>query len=116
MPESTSGEDNAFSESSADLVVIEIRRFVYNLATELQYQYNAVTAFETFSIKTAKFLEGMMSEGAVGDYNIYNMSSDTDPRTLKIRLDVSVMPTIKNIEIYLNISYGSVELNTGGEA
>lgn len=116
MPESTSGEDNAFSESSADLAVIEIRRFVYNLATELQYQYNAVTAFETFSIKTAKFLEGMMSEGAVGDYNIYNMSSDTDPRTLKIRLDVSVMPTIKNIEIYLNISYGSVELNTGGEA
>ena len=116
MPESTSGEDNAFSESSADLAVIEIRRFVYNLATELQYQYNAVTAFETFSIKTAKFLEGMMSEGTVGDYNIYNMSSDTDPRTLKIKLDVSVMPTIKNIEIYLNISYGSVELNTGGEA
>ncbi len=116
MPESTSGENNAFAESSADLAVIEIRRFVYNLATELQYQYNAVDAFETFSIRTAKFLEGMMSDGAVGDYNIYNMSSNKDPRTLKIRLDVSVIPTIKNIEIFLNISYGSVELNVGGEA
>lgn len=116
LPESTSGEDNAFAESSADLAVIEIRRFVYNLATELQYQYNSVNAFETFSINTAKFLEGMIADGAVGDYNIYNISSNNDPRTLKIRLDVSVIPTIKNIEIYLNISYGSVELNVGGEA
>ena len=47
------GEDNAFAESSADLAVIEIRRFVYNLATELQYQYNGVEAFETFSLRTA---------------------------------------------------------------
>ena len=30
-------EVNAFSESSADLAVIEIRRFIYNLATQLQY-------------------------------------------------------------------------------
>ena len=54
---STDGNElNAFSESSADLTIIEIRRFVYNLATELQYQYNGVEAFETFSLRTAKFL------------------------------------------------------------
>ena len=116
MPESTQGEENAFSESSADLAVIEIRRFVYNLATELQYQYNSVDAFETFSLRTAKFLDTMMSDGAVTEYNIYNESSDTDPRTLKIRLDVYIAPTIKNIKINLNVSYGSIEVTTtGGE-
>lgn len=115
-PESTQGEENAFSESSADLAVIEIRRFVYNLATELQYQYNSVDAFETFALRTSKFLDTMISDGAVTDYNIYNESSDSDPRTLKIRLDVYIAPTIKNIKINLNVAYGSIEVTTtGGE-
>ena len=112
---STDGNElNAFSESSADLTIIEIRRFVYNLATELQYQYNGVEAFETFSLRTAKFLNTMASEGAVTDYDIINISTDEDPRTLKVQLDVYLTPTIKKIEIYLNVAYGSIEVSTGG--
>ena len=112
---STDGNEiNAFAESSADLTIIEIRRFVYNLATELQYQYNGTTAFETFSLRTAKYLNTMASEGAVTDYNIINISTDEDPRTLKVQLDVYLTPTIKKIEIYLNVAYGSIEVSTGG--
>lgn len=108
-------EENAFQESSADLTVIEIRRQVYNIASELQYQYNATTAFETFSLRTAKLLDAMKSEGAVTNYDIENVSTNDDPRTLKVRLDVYLTPTIKNIEIFLNISYGNVTIS-GGEA
>lgn len=116
ITDSNTGEINAFSESSADLAIIEIRRFVYNLATELQYQYNSTTAFETFSLRTAKFLEKMISENAVTDYSIANVSSNNEPRTLKVQLDVYLTPTIKKIEIYLNVSYGNIEVSTGGEA
>ena len=114
MPDSVQGEDNAFAESSVDLAIIEIRRFVYNLATELQYQYNSAAAFETFALRTSSFLDGMESDGAVMDYTIANISTASDPRTLKVKLDVYVSPTIKNIEIYLNVAYGNIEL-TGGE-
>lgn len=107
-------ELNAFVESSADLTIIEIRRFVYNLATELQYQYNSTDAFETFSIRTAKFLEAMISEGAMTNYDIINVSSESDPRTLKVQLDVYLTPTIKRIEILLNVSYGNILVSTGG--
>ena len=110
------GEINAFNESSADLAIIEIRRFVYNLATELQYQYNSSTAFETFSMKTSKMLNTMITDGAVTDYAIVNISTNDDPRTLKIKLNVWVTPTIKAIEIYLNVAYGNVTMETGGEA
>lgn len=114
-PESTLGEENAFAESSVDLAIIEIRRFVYNLATELQYQYNSTTAFETFALRTSDFLNVMQSEGAVMDYVITNASTNADPRTLKIKLDVYVSPTIKSIEIFLNVAYGNIELTSGGE-
>lgn len=107
---------NAFQESSVDLAVIEIRRFVYNLGMELQYQYNSHTAFETFALTLSNFLDGMVSEGAVTDFAIYNMTSNSEPRKLKIRLDVYLTPTIKKIEILLNVSYGSVEVTTGGES
>ena len=110
------GEVNAFNESSADLAVIEIRRFVYNLGMELQYQYNSQTAFENFSMRTSKFLDRMASDGTVTDYAIVNVSTNDDPRTLKIKLNVWVAPTIKNIEIYLNVAYGNVTLSEGGEA
>jgi hypothetical protein len=116
QPEVDGLENNAFSESSADLTVIEIRRFVFNLATELQYQYNSTAAFETFSLRTAKFLEKMISEGAMSDYAIANVSTADDPRTLKIQLDVYLTPTIKKIEIFLNVAYGSIDVSTGGEA
>lgn len=109
-------EVNAFNESSADLAVIEIRRFVYNLGMDLQYQYNSTTAFENFSMKTSKFLDRMASDGTVTDYAIVNMSTNDDPRTLKIKLNVWVAPTIKAIEIYLNVAYGNVTLSEGGEA
>ena len=56
----------------------------------------------------------MISEGAVIDYAIYNESTDTDPRTLKIRLDVYISPTIKKIQITLNVGYGSIEIDTEG--
>ena len=56
----------------------------------------------------------MESEGALTDYTLTNISSDDEPRKLKIRLDVQVTPTIKDIEIFLNVSYGSIEV-TGGE-
>ena len=115
MPDSALGEENAFSESSADLAIIEIRRFVYNLATELQYQYNSVDAFETFALRTSNFLDTMESNGAVMDYVIENISTNADPRTLKIKLDVYVAPTIKRIQIYLNVAYGNIELTMGGE-
>lgn len=116
IPDAYEGENNAFSESSSDLAVIEIRRFVYNLATELQYQYNSLTAFENFALQTSNFLDTMKNDGAVTDYVIANESSDEEPRKLKIRLDVSLTPTIKDIDIMINISYGSVEVITGGEA
>jgi len=108
-------EVNAFNESSADLAIIEIRRFVYNLATELQYQYNNADAFENFSISTSKFLDTMASNGAVNNYTIANVSTEDAPRTLKIKLDVWVTPTIKRIEIYLNVAYGNISFVTGGE-
>lgn len=107
-------EINAFQESSADLTVIEIRRFIFNLATELQYQYNGVAAFENFSLRTAKFFNVMISEGAMTDYQITNLSSNNDPRTLKVQVDVYLTPTIKKIEIFLNVAYGNIELSTGG--
>lgn len=108
-------ETNAFSESSVDLAVIEIRRFVYNLATELQYQYNNASAFEKFSIRTATYFNGMEKQGTISDYAIANVSTNDDPRTLKIKVEVLVTPTIKAVEIYLNVAYGSVTLNAGGE-
>lgn len=108
-------ETNAFSESSVDLAVIEIRRFIYNLASELQYQYNNASAFEKFSIKTSTYFEGMVKQGAVTDYAIANISTDDDPRTLKVKVNVLVTPSIKAIEIYLNVAYGSITLNAGGE-
>lgn len=114
MPDIDGMEINAFQESSADLTVIEIRRFVFNLATELQYQYNGVAAFENFSLRTAKFFNVMVSEGAMSDYEITNLSSNNDPRTLKVQIDVYLTPTIKKIEIFLNVAYGNIELSTGG--
>lgn len=108
-------ETNAFSESSADLTVLEIRRFVYGIATELQYQYNSATAFETFALRVSNFLEKMRTEGALTDYTIANVTTADDPRTLKVRLDVMLTPTIKNIEIYLNVSYGNIEVSVGGD-
>lgn len=115
-PESNGGEENAFSELSSTMSVIEIRRFVYNLATELQYQYNSATAFETFAVKAGNFLDGMISDGAITKYDITNISTNSEPRKLKIKLDVYITPTIKYIDIFLNISYGSIEMNVGGEA
>ena len=80
----------------------------------LQYQYNSTSAFETFSLKTAKFLEMMISEGAITQYEINNISTNSEPRKLKIQLNIYLSPTIKNIEILLNVAYGSVEVTTGG--
>lgn len=113
-PEEEIGENNLFTESSADLAVIDIRRFVYNLATELQFQYNSTEVFETFGLRTSDYLDRMISEGAVTNYAIYNESTDLEPRKLKIRLDVYLSPTVKKIEILLNVGYGSVELETEG--
>lgn len=114
QPDTTSEEINAFQESSADLTIIEIRRFIYNLATELQYQYNSAEAFENFSLRTAKFFETMISENAMSSYDITNISTDDEPRKLKVQVDVYITPTIKKIEIFLNVAYGSVEVITGG--
>lgn len=116
IPEEETGENNLFIESSADLTVIDIRRFVYNLATELQYQYNSTEVFETFGLRTSDYLDRMISEGAVLDYAIYNESTDAEPRILKIRLDVYLSPTIKKVEILLNVGYGSIELGEGGNS
>lgn len=116
IPEEETGENNLFLESSADLTVIDIRRFVYNLATELQYQYNAAEVFETFGLRTSDYLDRMISEGAVVDYAIYNESTDAEPRKLKIRLDVYLSPTVKKVEILLNVGYGSIEFDEGGNS
>ena len=114
QPDTTGEEINAFQESSADLTIIEIRRFIYNLATELQYQYNSAEAFENFSLRTVKFFEAMISEGAMSSYDITNISTDDELRKLKVQVDVYITPTIKKIEIFLNVAYGSVEVVTGG--
>ena len=117
MPDSEGKLINAFLESSADLTIIEIRRYVYNLAVELRFQYNSTEAFETFSLRMAKFLETMITEGAVMDYTIVNASTNDEPRTLNIILNVDLTPTIKNIKINLNVSYGSINVTTtGGES
>ena len=116
IPEATGNYDNAFMESSIDLTVIEIRRLIYNIAQELQYQYNLSEAFENFSLRVSSFLDKMESEGAVMDYTITNVSLSSEPRKLKVRVDVYLTPTIKAIEIYLNVAYGSVSLTTGGES
>lgn len=116
IPEGNEEETNAFFESSVDLTVIEIRRYIYRLGLQLQYQYNSADAFDKFSTAASKFLDTMESEGAITDYEIYNMSTSADPRTLKIKLNVWVTPTIKNIEINLNVAYGSIEVSSGGEA
>lgn len=116
IPEEETGENNLFIESSADLTVIDIRRFIYNLATELQYQYNSVEVFETFGLRTSDYLDRMISEGAVTDYAIYNESTDAEPRKLKIRLDVYLAPTVKKVEILLNVGYGSIEFEEGGNS
>lgn len=112
LPAQGIDENNAFVESSADLTIIEIRRFLYNLGTELQYQYNSTTAFEDFSIRTAKVFERMISDGAMSKYDIINVSTDSEPRKLKVEVDVYLTPTIKSIEIFLNVSYGSVEMTS----
>ena len=67
-------------------------------------------------MRTSKFLDRMASDGTVTDYAIVNVSTNDEPRTLKIKLNVWVAPTIKNIEIYLNVAYGNVTLGEGGEA
>ena len=56
----------------------------------------------------------MISEGAMSNYDIINMSSDDEPRVLKIQVDVYLTPTIKKIQINLNVAYGSIEVSTGG--
>lgn len=118
LPAQGIDENNAFVESSADLTIIEIRRYIYNLGTELQYQYNSTTAFEDFSLRVAKVFERMISDGAMSKYDIINVSTDNEPRKLKVEVDVYLTPTIKSIEIFLNVSYGSVEMtsNVGGVA
>ena len=55
----------------------------------------------------------MVTEGAVTDYSIANISTNDEPRKLKIRLDVYLTPTVKAIEIFLNIAYGEIVI--GGE-
>lgn len=116
IPEATGNYDNAFMESSIDLTVIEIRRIIYNVAQQLQYQYNLTEAFENFALKVGSSLDRMETEGAVMDYTITNVSSANEPRKLKVRVDVYLTPTIKAIEIYLNVAYGNVSLTTGGES
>ena len=108
-------EENALIEASASMAVLEIRRFAYNLATELQYQYNSTVAFETYALRTEEFLDKMKADGAITSYTITNTSTAEDPRVLKIKQDVWVSPTIKSIEINLNIGYGDVTMTTGGE-
>lgn len=115
LKDTNSEDENAFNESSADLAVIEIRRLVYKTALEIQYQYNSVDAFEKFSMRISKTLDSMKTAGALTKYDIENISTDAEPRKLKIRLDVYLTPTIKNIEIYLNVSYGSIEVTGGDE-
>lgn len=108
-------EENVFSEISGAMTVLEIKRFVFNLANELQYQYNSATSFETFGLRTSDFLNTLISQGAVTDFAISNISDIKEPRKLKIKLEVSITPTIKSIDIYLNIAYGEVSVVTGGE-
>lgn len=114
MKDTYNEEENAFSESSADLTIIEIKRYVYNLATELQYRYNSAESFETFALSTATYLNQMKSVGAVTQYDIVNISSSDEPRKLKVLINVYLSPTIKNIEIYLNVSYGTINVSSGG--
>lgn len=112
VPEEETGENNLFVESSATLTVIEIRRSIYEIAAGLQFQYNSATAFEDFGLRASTLLDRMITEGAVSNYAIYNLSSDKEPRKMKIRLDVYVTPTVKKIEIFLNVGYGSVEVTS----
>lgn len=107
-------EENLYSEASATMAIIEIKRLAYNTATEYQYLYNSVEAFENFSLAMANKLEAMKTEGAIYKYDIINNSSNSEPRKLKILLNVWLTPTIRNIEIYLNVAYGDIEVTSEG--
>ena len=58
----------------------------------------------------------MKSENAVNSFDIINVSTNDEPRTLKVQVDVYLTPTIKKIQINLNVSYGNIEMNNGGVA
>lgn len=107
-------EENLYSEASATMAIIEIKRLAYNTATEYQYMYNSVEAFENFSLEMANKLNAMKSEGAIYKYDIINNSSNDEPRKLKILLNVWLTPSIKNIEIYLNVAYGDITVSSEG--
>ena len=107
-------EENLYAEASATMAIIEIKRLAYDTATEYQYLYNSVEAFENFSLAMANKLEAMKTEGAIYKYDIINNSSNAEPRKLKILLNVWLTPTIKEIEIYLNVAYGDIEVSSEG--
>ena len=107
-------EENLYSEASATMAIIEIKRLAYNTATEYQYMYNSVEAFENFSLEIANKLNAMQSEGAIYKYDIINNSSNDEPRKLKILLNVWLTPSIRNIEIYLNVAYGDITVSSEG--
>ena len=96
------------------MAIIEIKRLAYNTATEYQYMYNSVEAFENFSLEIANKLNAMQSEGAIYKYDIINNSSNDEPRKLKILLNVWLTPSIRNIEIYLNVAYGDITVSSEG--
>ena len=63
-------------------------------------------------------LNEMKTNEAVSDYMIQNVSTENDPRTMRIRIDVSLIPIAENFEIELNITKDNItfsdELNSSG--
>ena len=109
---------SSLQELSAVLAINEIRRAAFNIGLSLQFSANNIFTFGRFQSQMSNKLNGMKTNEAVSDYLIQNVSTENDPRTMRIRIDVSLIPIAENFEIELNITKDNItfsdELNSSG--
>lgn len=109
---------SSLQELSGVLAINEIRRAAFNIGLSLQFSANNIFTFGRFESQLSNKLNEMKVNGAVSDYLIQNVSTENDPRTMKIRIDVSLVPVAENFDIELNITKDNItfsdELNASG--
>lgn len=109
---------SSLQELSGVLAINEIRRAAFNIGLSLQFSANNIFTFGRFESQLSNKLNEMKVNGAVSDYLIQNVSTENDPRTMKIKIDVSLVPVAENFDIELNITKDNItfsdELNASG--
>lgn len=109
---------SSLQELSGVLAINEIRRAAFNIGLSLQFSANNIFTFGRFESQLSNKLNEMKVNGAVSDYLIQNVSTENDPRTMRIRIDVSLVPVAENFDIELNITKDNItfsdELNASG--